>query len=406
LKFLLLNQTFHPDVAASGQYLTDAALGLVERGHEVMVVTGRRSYDSPQTIYPSRETWRGIRIIRVESTWFGKDAKWKRALNFGSFMAACALHLALVPRPDVVIALTSPPLLSFLGAWLTKSRSSRFIYWVMDLNPDEAIAAGWLRPDSPIAKVLEIISRCSFNQADRVIALDHFMRDRIVAKGISPAKVSVAPLWHRGVFFDAEGRERFRRHHRLNGKFVVMYSGNHSPCHSLHTLLEAARRLATDPDIVFCFIGGGTEFSKVQHAVSQLKNVICLPYQPAAQLSAALSSADLQVIVMGDGFVGLVHPCKIYNLLSVGVPILYIGPERSSIIDLLESEGEERHATSGNHHMPFHVWARHNQPDVVVDHILRMRDSRTGHGTPTPFLDNRLSPKITLPNLLQTLESP
>src|SRR5207244_3595643 len=100
------------------------------------------------------------------------------------------------PRPDVVIALTSPPLLSFFAACLTKLRRARFIYWVMDLNPDEAIAAGWLRHDSPIAKTLEAMSRFSFNRANRIIALDHFMRDRIVAKGIPPAKVTVSPLWH------------------------------------------------------------------------------------------------------------------------------------------------------------------------------------------------------------------
>jgi len=55
----------------------------------------------------------------------------------------------------------------------------------MDFNPDEAIAAGWLRADSIAAKFLERLSRFSLRRANWIIALDRFMRDRIVAKGIA-----------------------------------------------------------------------------------------------------------------------------------------------------------------------------------------------------------------------------
>ena len=82
MKFLLLNQTFYPDVMATGQYLTEVAVRLVERGHQVTVVTSRRAYDHPETQFPKTETWRGIRIYRVGSTGFGKGAKWRRAADF------------------------------------------------------------------------------------------------------------------------------------------------------------------------------------------------------------------------------------------------------------------------------------------------------------------------------------
>src|ERR1017187_10650893 len=132
---------------ATGQYLTEVAARLVERGHEVTVVTSRRAYDHPETKFPNTETWRGIRIYRVASTGFGKGARWRRAADFASFLVLCSLRLVLLPRHDVVVALTTPPLISFLGAAVAGLRRSRFFYWVMDFNPDEAIAAGWLRPE-------------------------------------------------------------------------------------------------------------------------------------------------------------------------------------------------------------------------------------------------------------------
>ena len=115
-----------------------------------------------------------------------------------------------------------------------------------------------------------------------------------------------------------------------------MYSGNHSPCHPLNTLLETAARLADDPRFAFCFVGGGAEFQTVKRFAleRQLGNITCLPYQPMELLSGSLSAADVHAIVLGDLFVGIVHPCKIYNVLRIGIPFLAIGPEPSHLTDL------------------------------------------------------------------------
>src|SRR5882672_11336562 len=261
----------------------------------------------------------------------------------------------------------------------------------MDFNPDEAIAAGWLRNGSPAARFLEWMSRFSLNQARTIIALDRFLRDRIVAKGIAPEKVVVLPPWSHDseVKFDIAGREVFRKAHGLENKFVVMYSGNHSPCHPLDTLLGAAEQIRSDPDIVFCFIGGGSEFRKIQHLVETRKaeirsqvetpkhqrteappssdpsspNLLCLSYQPLNALSSSLSAADLHVVVMGDPFVGLVHPCKIYNILSVAAPVLYIGPQPSHLSEMI-SALDGKHLCSS---------AAHGEVADVLQSILRLR---------------------------------
>jgi colanic acid biosynthesis glycosyl transferase WcaI len=394
--FLLLNQTFHPDVMATGQYLSEVATALVERHHHVTVITSRRAYDHPATTFPARETWRGIRIIRIGSTALGKTAKWRRAADFASFTFLCALRLAVLPRPDAVLALTSPPFISYLGAWFARLRRCRFYYWVMDFNPDEALAAGWLRPDSLAAKTLEAMSRFSLARAHKLIALDRFMRDRIMAKGIATQKIVVLPPWSHDseVAFDPAGREQFRQAHALDGKFVVMYSGNHSPCHPLDTLLGAARRLVSDPNIMFCFVGGGSEFRKIQQQPAA-PNILCLPYQPLAQLSGSLSAADLHVVVMGDAFVGLVHPCKIYNILNVGAPVLYIGPALSHVTELADAANGELNYLS----------ARHGDVDGVVKQIRQFRSVWAGAARSRPAVHVKFSKDAVLPKLLAELES-
>jgi len=348
LKILLLNQCFYPDVVSTAQHLTDLATELAARGHEVTVVTSDRGYDDAAVRFKRRERWQGIEIVRIPSVSFGKQGRWRRAFNFGSFLAVCSLRLLTLQRFDVTIALTSPPLISFLAALFVKLKGGRFCFWVMDLNPDEAIAAGWLDEKSLRSRLLQRMLRYSFSAATQTIVLDRFMKERVVAKGVEAERVTIVPPWSHDdhVSYSEAGREAFRRQHHLVDKFVVMYSGNHSPCHPLDTLLQAAHVFETRPEIVFCFVGGGSEQAKVRE--SGLSNVQCLPYQPLDELSSSLSAADLHVVVMGEKFVGIVHPCKVYNILTVGAPVLYIGPEPSHVTDIASQHGRFFHAPHGD----------------------------------------------------------
>lgn len=400
MKILLLNQAFYPDSVSTGQHLSELAVALAERGHQVTVITGRRAYDDPEIIFPDRETWRGIQIFRVYSTRFGKAAKWRRAADFASFILSCCARLMRLPRQDVVVALTTPPLISFIGAWRAKFWRAKFCYWVMDLNPDEAVAAGWLRADSFIGKILERMSRFSLNRADRIVALDRFMSDRIAAKGILREKIAVIPPWSHDndVSFDAAGREQFRKLHGLAGKFVVMYSGNHSPVHPLDTLMQAAERLKDDPGIMFCFIGGGSEFARVKKWAAETMNsqVLCLPYQPLDKLSASMSAADAHLVVLGKPMLGTVHPCKIYNILAVGAPVLYIGPQPSHVSEILDRLGDG------------HSWATvsHGEVEMLVRRIQDLRAQKTSGSPRVPVQVTATFAKgALLPQLIVALEN-
>jgi colanic acid biosynthesis glycosyl transferase WcaI len=357
MRILLLNQTFYPDVVATAQYLTGLAEALAERGHEVRVLAARRAYDDPARRFAKRERYRGIEIERVGGTGFGKDAKWRRALDFGSFLLRAALRVLRMRRFDCVVALTSPPLVAAMAALRCRLSGERLVYWVMDMNPDEALAAGWLRP-GVVAWLLEKISRFTLHAADAVVVLDRYMRDRVLSKGVAEKRVWVVPPWSmdRYAFWDPEGRAAFRKRHGLTGKYVVMYSGNHSPVHPLDMLLETAGRFGADSRFCFVFIGGGSEFRRLRGAAEAqgMVNIKFLPYEPIESLAGSLSAADLQAVVLGSAMVGTIHPSKLYNILAVGSPILYIGPEQSHISDIMDEKNREQDASpSGYIRMDF-----------------------------------------------------
>jgi colanic acid biosynthesis glycosyl transferase WcaI len=364
MRILVLNQAFYPDVVSTAQHAADLAAGLADAGHIVTVIASRRAYDSPKRLFPARECWRNVAILRVPSTALGKSALWRRAVDFASFLLACILRLATLPRFDVVIAMTSPPLIAVLAAIFVRIKGGALVSWIMDLNPDEAIAAGILRRNSWAARGLLKLLSFSLSESPGVVVMDRFMRDRVLSKGVAATRVSILPPWAHSpvVRYDADGRDRFRDLHGLTGKFVVMYSGNHSPCHPLDTVLQAALAMRSESNVAFVFIGGGSEFRKLvdfaeRHA---LRNIVYLPYQPLGTLADSLSAADLHLVVMGEPFVGIVHPCKIYNVLAVGSPCLYVGPLPSHVTEIAS-------------HVPADSvsCAAHGDVPAVVGHIRR-----------------------------------
>ena len=82
-----------------------------------------------------------------------------------------------------VLVSTSPPFSHLAGLMLQTLRSIPFVWWVMDLNPDQLVAAGRLKPTSVLSRLLDTVNRSAFRRAFGIIVLDRFMRKRVLAKG-------------------------------------------------------------------------------------------------------------------------------------------------------------------------------------------------------------------------------
>jgi hypothetical protein len=109
-----------------------------------------------------------------------------------------------------------------------------------------------------------------------------------------------------------------------------MHAGNHSAVHPLDTLVEAIRKRPSS-QLRYFFVGGGVGKKCIEDWVrcEKPRNVTLLPYQSRAEVPAMLSAADVHVVSVGHGTVGIVHPSKIYGALAAGRPVLVLGPQDS-----------------------------------------------------------------------------
>jgi colanic acid biosynthesis glycosyl transferase WcaI len=327
VKVLLLNQFFHPDLAATAQLATDLAEDLVVAGFEVTALAAQGSYLGGGRLAP-REEYKGIRIERVRCASFGKRSITRRLLDYGSFYASAAARVLATGRYDAVLAMSTPPLVATIGALRRSLRGTRFVYWLQDLYPELAVEFGVLRPRSLATRAFAAASRWTLRRADAVIVLGDAMGDRVRAKGVAPERVHVVPNWadEQAIRPVPHRENAFRRAHGLDGKRVVLYSGNMGRAHDVATVLEAARQLRDHTDLVFLFIGDGAKRLEVEAAARDLPSVRLLPYQPREILAESLSAGDVHLVTQEPFTVGLIEPSKLYGVMAAGRPVLYVGP--------------------------------------------------------------------------------
>lgn len=351
--FLIISQVYVPDPASVGQHVADAAAELAKRGYRVVVYASARGYDDPSKKYPKRETLQGVEVRRLPLSSFGKSSIAVRLMAQWLFLIQAMVRGVLTRRLAGIMVSTSPPFCGFAGAVIGLLRGVPVKYWLMDLNPDQIVAMGTLKAGSLPVRVFDWFNRVILRRASDIVMLDRFMLDRVEKKGVAgvAAKTAIMPPWPHEDELQRIAHEDnpFRKKHGLEGKFVVMYSGNHSPANPIGTVLDAAEKLAGDERLVFMFIGGGGAKKDVEARIAKgARNIRSLPYQPLSEIKYSLSAADVHVVSIGDGVVGIVHPCKVYGAMAVSRPILLLGPNPCHVSDLIDRHKLGWHVSHGD----------------------------------------------------------
>lgn len=389
MRILFVNQYYWPDVAATAQHLADLCTDLVRRGHRVEVLASRRPYDphaAGGSLLPRREVHQGVIVRRLSATGFGKRSPLGRAIDYLSFHLLTGLRVLLTAgRYDAVVTLTTPPLIGLYATW-SPARClgrTRHICWAMDLHPDLEFELGIFDRRRWWARLLDRLNTAHLRRADTTVALGRDMKRRLENKGVPGDRIEVISPWghDEAAADDRPGQpppgdlraNPLRSRLGLDGKFVVMYSGNAGVLHTFDAILAAARTLRDDPLIRFLFVGGGRRMDEVRtyRQAHQLNNLLLHDYVPRQMLAHSLAVGDVHLACLRDGVQGLAVPSKLYGIFAAARPVLFIGPEDC------ESAMAVRESDAGRVVAP-------DDPDSLVrlirelarDHALRDRLAR------------------------------
>ena len=335
MRIVILNQYYTPDEAATAQIAGDLGAHLAKAGHDVVAICCDRSYARPQHRYPRREVIDGVRVARVHTTAFGRGSRLGRITDYLGFLGGAAIQL-MRTRADVVVALTTPPMVAYVALLLRRFRKYRVVFWSMDVYPDIAFELGALRRSSLAGRFFARISRAILRSSDSVIALGDAMAERL--RNLGAHRVEVVHNWaDESAILPASATDRLSRvAWNWTRRFVVLYSGNLGLAHEFDTVVAAAKRLAAEmPDVLFAFVGVGPRLKEVRESALDLANVEFRDYVERSRLGDTLAAADIHLVTLRPEMVGLLVPSKIYGILAAGRPTIYVGPAAGEIHDIL-----------------------------------------------------------------------
>ena len=333
-RVLVFNQYYWPRVEATAHLLTDLCASLADE-FELTVVTGAAS-----NVTASSEQ-EGVRVVRVRSTSFDRARLDRRALNYASYLAGALVTGMRQERPDVVVAMTDPPVVADVALAVARRFGVPLVVISQDVFPETAVALG--RLENPvILGALRTLVGAYLQRADRVVAIGETMRERLVAKGARPERIAVIPNWVDTTELRPRDHDNeWARANGLDGRFVVMHSGNVGQAQDLDSLIRAATLLRDVDDLAVAVIGGGTRRRELQELARTLdaSNVTFFDYQPRELLPLSLSSAHVHVVGLARGLSGYVVPSRLYGVLAVARPVLVAADDDSETARLVQSTG-------------------------------------------------------------------
>ena len=330
MNILLLNQFFSPDTAPTAQLLSDVAHALAARGHSVTVICARGPYTGGAAHTPTDRDG-ALRVLRVPATRF-RHGVVGRLLSYASFYWGAFWRALAARRPDLILTLTTPPLLSLIGTFLRALRGGRHYMWEMDVYPEIAVALGVLAPGSRLARAIGALADFSRRRADGVIALGPCMRDLLAARGVPPAKIRIAENWADGALLHPAPLPDCP-------PLTVLYSGNLGLAHEIATIGRAIELLKDDDRFRFVFAGGGARREDLEQFCSSrgIRNAGFLAYQDPERLSDHLAACHIGLVTQAPESLGAVVPSKIHALMAAARPILFIGPAEATPARVLQA---------------------------------------------------------------------
>ncbi len=340
----ILTQYYPPEMGAAQSRLSDLALHLRRRGHDVVVLTALPNYPHGRVLEGyggllQRERRAGGLVIR---TWIWPSASRRalpRTLSYLSFTVSSAVAGAFcLPRLDVLIT-ESPPLTLGAAGWLiAKLKRARFVFNVSDLWPDSAMALGMLPSSGRVAKLAYQLEAFCYRHAWRVSGQSEGILDSVTQRfpGVRTIRFFGGADTAR---FDPALRSTNVRSAILGDESVIaVYAGLHGLAQGLDQVLDAAELLRDVRDLAIVLIGDGPVKSALRRSARQrgLSNVRFVEAIDPQDVPAILASADIALVPLGLRLPGAV-PSKLYEAMASGLPVVLVADGEPA--DVLAASG-------------------------------------------------------------------
>lgn len=339
---------FYPDVASTGQLLTEVCESLVDE-FEITVICAVPSYtgkidDKYKNSRFFYDKYKEINIIRVSVPEFKKTNKFSRVKNISCYFINSLLALRKLNNIDVIFTISQPPVLGgLLGMLGKKIKKCKFIYNIQDFNPEQIEAVNY-SSSSFIIKIMKLIDNITIKSADKILLVGRDQQETLKNRNKEFIKKSlVINNWTDDEKIYPLTKENdlvinLKKQYNLENKFIIMYSGNLGLYYDLENIIKLSQKFKDNEDIAFVFAGDGAvkESLELYKKNNNSQNIYILPYQPKENLNISLNMADVHFVINAKGIKGVSVPSKLYGVMAAGKTVLGVLEEGSEARMIIE----------------------------------------------------------------------
>lgn len=329
MRILYFHQYFSTPSGSAGIRSYELARRMVERGHQVTMVTGEYTgsgYRLNGALIGNQRTGKidGIDIIQFCYPYSNYQSIPRRSLTFLRF-ALSSMKIALTANYDVLFA-TSTPLTAALPGIVAKAcRLRPFVFEVRDLWPELPKAMGVIR-NPIILGAMAVLERLAYATADGAVALSPG-----IAKGIrrcGPAGLPIIEVPNAADLNLFQPASATNESPPQRTTFDALFTGAHGMANGLDALLDVAQELERRgrSDIRLRLIGDGKLKPLLMEQAQQvdLANIFFEDPMPKRQLAQELASAGVGLMILANvpAFYNGTSPNKFFDYIASGLPVI------------------------------------------------------------------------------------
>jgi colanic acid biosynthesis glycosyl transferase WcaI len=329
LKLLIVTQYFWPE----NFRINDLVTSLVERGHEVTVLTGKPNYPDGETFKEFLSTksnynnYNGAKIIRVPMLARGKG-KTSLFLNYISYAVSASIFGVWALRKeklDSIFTYQLSPITVGIPAIIIRAiKKIPLVFLVLDLWPESLEAVGVVR-SKLILKCVGLLVSFIYARSDLILAQSKSFIPEIKKYVHIDSRIEYFPSWAESAITMQDVQPAPEIDSKM-GVFKVMFAGNIGEAQDFPAILAAADRLRKYKKIQWLIIGDGRKADWVKEKISQMgldEHVLMLGRYPVQRMPSFFQHADaLLVTLKNEPIFSLTIPAKLQAYLAAKKPIL------------------------------------------------------------------------------------
>ena len=317
-KIVIINQD-------SGYLMIDLANSYVEAGYDVYLVTGRIT-ERNKSLHPN------VCVCRIKK--YNRLTLISRLLSWVIASIQISAKVLFQFRNSHILFVSNPP----TSAWINAFINREFSLLVYDVYPDALEEIGYANKHSLIYHIWHKFNRITYAKAKRIITISESMADTMqpYANG---KEIEIIPIWTDNNYLkpiEVDTNIFIKKYH-LEGKFIVLYSGNLGETANAEIMVDLAISARQETNIQFVIIGEGSHKKMISQRIeyAKLTNCLLLPKQSAEMFPFSLASANLALVSLSKATGRIALPSKLYSILSVGVPILGICENNTALASII-----------------------------------------------------------------------